>query len=635
MTVTYMKINTLFFKIIILLSFGLFTSLLFSQNNCDCSNTTLKNEITLLNKRDSIQVFKVIDILKKSKSESCVYKGLGLEIEYYCEQKNLDKAYNLLLKQEKIFKKSNCKSNFSYNFYANKARYYLAKGDLEKLSEYAFKALKKAEQDKDVDKEIESLKQLVFLFTRMQQNSERWNYVKRAEKLIINQTKSIQSISDLRWLAFQYENEYTKTERKSLIDTTLLYINRSKKDALKYEMNYEITQLYRGLEAYSYHKGELNNALMYIDSAIYYGKQIKGIKNISGLYLSKSWDHFDLGQDRKASQAMDTALFYDNSKAKGTAGYMMLQSQASEIYEGVGELDKALTSYKIYSKLKDSIINNNRIEIVNELEAKYKSELKDKEIKNKQSQINKLLALIIALALIATIILFVIKTIQLRKVRTINTSLEKAVEKQLKLEKELTDVRDNLAQDFHDDLGNKLARLSFISKMIASDSSLKNLKVKNKINQITKDANSLYNGTRDFIFSLKSNSNCLEEVVTYLSDFGEEYFSKTDVKFVLIKKINKKKLPHYWSKQLVYIFKEALTNTLKHSKCSQVTLQFEFKNNVLCIRCIDNGVGINKNDLNSKNGLLNMQKRASKIGGKLTIDNNKSGTTIQFTGKTT
>ncbi|MBC2845412.1 sensor histidine kinase [Winogradskyella flava] len=233
--------------------------------------------------------------------------------------------------------------------------------------------------------------------------------------------------------------------------------------------------------------------------------------------------------------------------------------------------------------------------------------------------------------------LIVVSTInQLKKSKQKNTSLKRAFDTQVKLEQELSRVRDAIAQDFHDDLGNKLARISLLSNLVSGEASINDSKIKSKIKQITQDSNELYDGTRDFIFSLKANSDYLEELATYLSDFGEDYYSKTKIKFVLVNDIKSNiKLPYYWSKQLIYIFKEAMTNAMKYSKCNKVTMQFQLTHNELIIECKDDGIGISEKDFTSKNGLLNMKVRAEKIGGRLKIESDNNGTVIYFIGKTT
>lgn len=601
------------------ISFGLF-----SQNNCDCKH--LNDNV--IDYRDSTTVFLKINELKNLNNPKCLFEALDLEFKYYLTQTKTSKAFEVLKQQEKTLIEIDCEKKFDFEIFLNKAQYHKTNNDLERLSEFAFKALKEAKRLNDDEKEIAAIKEIVNLFTRMRETHKNWLYIKRAEKLILNQRISKQNVQHYRWLAFEYETKFTQTGRKTLIDSSLLFIKKAKKEAFKHQMNDEIALIYRVLEATSYHKGDLQNALKYIDSAIYFGKKIKGEKNLASFYLAKSWDHLDLGELNEAVVWMDTALYYD--KPKGSAANMMMYKEASEIYEKAGQINKAYDSHRTYSKIKDSILNLERVEKINELETKYQTELKD-------AQIKRLTMGIIVASLIILVILFIAKLTQLRKAKSTNKALQDAIDTKTILEKELTSVREHIAQDFHDDLGNKLARISLFSTMVEKELPDKDSKISSKIRQITEDSNSLYKGTRDFIFSLKESSDYIEELVTYISDFGEEFFSTTSIKFRVDRTIDSnKKLPYYWSKQLIYIFKEAMTNALKHSECTEVSLKFTFKNDQLTIECVDNGKGISEMELTSNNGLLNMKQRAKKIGGELIIKTIKhSGTSIIFDGKTT
>ena len=615
------------FKIAVVIFMTLASILSFGQEGCKCPIAISKDIDEIQNNQDSLKVFQIINKYRASKYKSCIYEASVLELQFYYLNKRKEKISLLLNEQERMLSLMDCDDEYYIDFYLNKTCYYKVKGDFEKLSEFAFKALKEAERLGDENKEVEAIKEIVFLFTRLNEDEKIWDYVKRAEKLINKKENSIQSVNDYRWLGYQYETKYTKTEHKTLIDSSLIFINRAKTGALKHKINYELALVYRAFEACSYHKGNLNDALKYIDSAIYYGKKIKGVKNLGGLYLSKAWDHLDLGQLEEASKWMDTSLFHDNKN--DIAGYMMLQYEASQIYQGAGKYDKALDSYKVYSKMKDSIINLERLEVINELETKYKTEAKD-------AQIKRLIILLIVSALIIICILFIGKLVQLKRIRKKNEALKMAFEKQLQLEKELTDVRDDIAQDFHDDLGNKLARISLLSNLVNGEVAINSPNIKSKIKQISEDANGLYNGTRDFVFSLKSNSDYLEEIVTYLSDFGQDYFSKTSIKFRIQKDVDTNiKLPHYWNRQLIYIFKEAMTNALKHAKCNTVDLRVSLKNDIIQMECRDDGIGLSEEDLKSSNGIFNMKCRAKKIGGELNVLPVKGkGTAVSFTGNT-
>ena len=97
---------------------------------------------------------------------------------------------------------------------------------------------------------------------------------------------------------------------------------------------------------------------------------------------------------------------------------------------------------------------------------------------------------------------------------------------------------------------------------------------------------------RDFIFSLQEKSNYIEEIIIYLSDFAEDYLYQFGIDFEVKSSIDKNiKLPYYWSKQIIFIFKETITNAVKHSKATNAYIYINFKDNELEILFSDDGIG--------------------------------------------
>ena len=214
-----------------------------------------------------------------------------------------------------------------------------------------------------------------------------------------------------------------------------------------------------------------------------------------------------------------------------------------------------------------------------------------------------------------------------------NNQLKEAIHNRKILEKELSEVRQNVASDFHDELGNKLAGITIVSELLLKDKMIVESESHELVKQVQKDAHSLYFGIRDFIWSIDSKSDQLDELIIYLSDFGEELFQNSDITFRIVRKLESKdvKLPNYWSRQLLLLFKETMTNCLKHSKASEVELIFILNENVLTIETKDNGQGFTYEKLKRKNGIINMQRRAAKIGGELIIESHKN-TRVIFIG---
>ncbi len=606
----------------------------FAQKDCSCENFDKAFEYALYPYNDSLFLTTKNDSLRLNDELNCELLNLHVDFERFFRERDTVKMRSVLSNFKNGILKKKCASWIELLLNYNKAKYYRARSQFDSLGFYTYKVLSYGENQKNSLITLEALKQLVWLYTRLNEDEKRWQSVKRAE-LIVNELKQVPLIvSNFRWLAYQYENQFTITENRDFLDSTKVFINKAKSLASKANYTIELVRIYRALEAVSYHEDNLEEALVNIDSAIYYAKKVKGRINFSGLYLSKAWDHFDLKQYKSAKMFTDSMLHYDDKK--DVVGYMMTLSQAAELYEGVGNTKKALSTIKEYGKIKDSVFSKERIQAINELENKYQLEKKEKAILKKDNEINFLYMLAIALVAIMIFTFLLIKQRQLKKEKKLNQQLKLSIKKREELEIAIKKAREDIAQDFHDEMGNKLARINLLSSLLQRDKS-QSEKSKLKILQITEDAKELYIGTRDFIFSLKSNSDCLDELIVYLSDFGEDYFSKSDIRFILKRDIeNNIKLPFYWSKQLVFIFKEAMTNTMKYAQSSEVCLSFKYREQELIISFKDNGVGLSREKLKSTNGLLNMSKRAKKIHGSLIIKSEKyEGTTITFRGKTT
>ncbi|HEY6508922.1 MAG TPA: ATP-binding protein, partial [Vicinamibacterales bacterium] len=87
--------------------------------------------------------------------------------------------------------------------------------------------------------------------------------------------------------------------------------------------------------------------------------------------------------------------------------------------------------------------------------------------------------------------------------------------------------------------------------------------------------------------------------------------------------------------QLLRIAQEALNNAVRHGRAAYIGITIEYDADTLAVHITDDGVGFNDTDVQSSDGhwgLLNMQERASSIGGRLdTTSRLGHGTTIAVT----
>jgi signal transduction histidine kinase len=82
-------------------------------------------------------------------------------------------------------------------------------------------------------------------------------------------------------------------------------------------------------------------------------------------------------------------------------------------------------------------------------------------------------------------------------------------------------------------------------------------------------------------------------------------------------------------RQVFLIFKEAVNNLARHSRCTQAQIEMRIENRWLTVKVADNGPGFDSAQASEGQGLASMRARAKELGGKLEISsNNKTGTTV-------
>ncbi|MCU0642966.1 MAG: histidine kinase, partial [bacterium] len=214
---------------------------------------------------------------------------------------------------------------------------------------------------------------------------------------------------------------------------------------------------------------------------------------------------------------------------------------------------------------------------------------------------------------VGTLILLIILFFTARTRLKIRRSVE--LERIRNQEKER--VQKTIAADFHDELGQKLTKISLFSEIVKTRLLNKSPDDIDYINKISKAAKELSSSTRDFIWTLNPTQNSLHDVVLYLKDFGDELFDKTGIDFRVAgisSQLEGISLPMEWRRHLILIFKEAMHNVIKHSECSSLTFHVAVNASHFELSLDDNGIGCLNGKLSSGQGLTNMKHRAELIG---------------------
>ncbi|MBL7916958.1 MAG: hypothetical protein JNM96_01080, partial [Bacteroidia bacterium] len=181
-------------------------------------------------------------------------------------------------------------------------------------------------------------------------------------------------------------------------------------------------------------------------------------------------------------------------------------------------------------------------------------------------------------------------------------------------------VRKAAAMDLHDEFGNGLTRISMLVEVAKVKLPPESKDVLSYLNTISESSGRLYQGTKDFIWSINPNNETLFETIIRIKDYADEIFTGTGTLFELtgpsdeLKQI--KNTPSV-NRNITMIFKESLSNTLKHAGAKEVKLIIQLNDKDFFITLKDNGKGFDVNKTKGGFGLGNIKLRAKKIDAEI------------------
>lgn len=177
----------------------------------------------------------------------------------------------------------------------------------------------------------------------------------------------------------------------------------------------------------------------------------------------------------------------------------------------------------------------------------------------------------------------------------------------LKLER----IRMEISSDLHDEIGSKLTSMGYMS-MIAQRNINNNIELNELLEKIRENSFKASASLRDIIWSVNPSLDILYKLIPKLIQHAAESFELKDITFkCTVDNIPQNlKLSQKERRDFELIFKECITNILKHSEAKSVNLVVSYTNRDLVFNLIDDGIGCDLIKIKSGNGLKNMKMRA-------------------------
>lgn len=189
------------------------------------------------------------------------------------------------------------------------------------------------------------------------------------------------------------------------------------------------------------------------------------------------------------------------------------------------------------------------------------------------------------------------------------------IEKQEAIERE----RNRIAGEMHDDLGSGLTTIKYLSEH-AMKSSVSDNESK-KIKRISEHANQLVSNMSEIIWAMNSRYDTASDLSGYVRRYASEFVQEYDkeLKFTTEGLALDTELSGEKRRAIFLVVKEILHNFVKYANVSTVTITIKNDNQTLSLEILENDAkGFDPELCKEKgNGLFNMKKRITSIGGNL------------------
>ena len=156
------------------------------------------------------------------------------------------------------------------------------------------------------------------------------------------------------------------------------------------------------------------------------------------------------------------------------------------------------------------------------------------------------------------------------------------------------------------------------------------------LRQIKSNLNETISEVRGFIAQVASARMQMEDLKHRLTDLVNNFQKVGDTPIHLkyhVTEVTLGSLSREKATQLYYIVQEALSNGLKHSGATNITIDISTTLDTVTATITDDGKGFNINDIPKEGhyGLVSMKERAENVSGMLDISSNHQGTRIRIT----
>jgi two-component system, NarL family, sensor histidine kinase UhpB len=529
-----------------------------------------------------------------------------------------DKAFSYLLQATDLFRQMHDDREIM-SMYINMGMAYSMRSQFATGAKYLFMAdsLTKTIHDPGVEAEVQ--RQMGILYRQQGQLEKSIPYFRKSMDMYRNLGDTLHYFDAMGSLCIVLEN-------MSLPDSALALLNESQPLMIALRGNNYAKAMFQ--ERYGdawYAKKRYDRAMESYSDAF---KQFSVNNNKADM----AYESMNLGKTYTALKDFRNAENYLlisyrlNDSLKITNYAHDAAEQLANLYKAKGDWRMAYSWLEKRSALQDSMELRDENEKTAQFQAKYETEKKDEEISllKKDQELNRAVvqrqrAVQYGIIILGALLLLV-------GVLAINRY--KAANKARRLI-EMEKMRNNIARDLHDDMGSTLSSINIISK-VAMENQDEKIKLGEHLKKIHDNSGFILENMSDIVWTINPVNDTLEKIVFKMKEFAADILEPLNIQYNFAEagQFHNTRLGLQIRKDLYLVFKEAVNNAAKYSRCTRVDIAVRNNDRVIEMEIRDNGDGFDREAVKNGNGLKNMEERATQLHGELSIVSKRGAGTV-------
>ncbi len=455
------------------------------------------------------------------------------------------------------------------------------------------------------------------LYSDQQAPDKAIEYLEKALKIRLEHGEEKKTMYTYNNLAVAYGKKGTKAS----IEKALLYSDKGIAVALKYDNKFVAGVIEGGVCHLLNEQKRYEEAILYCQRSIQNLEATNRTPNLVFPLINLATAYNALNQPAEALKYAEKGYAIMVEK-KFVDPLEVYYEELANAHEKLGNHKQALVWFKKFMALDDSLFTAENVKNLADIETKYQTEKKEKELIAQKAQIFRqrtwLLTLVTSFVIFIAFSLLFYNRYRLKQQHILNEAIirEQKLGLNAVIEAQEAEQR-RIAKELHDGIAQELVatklgfdRLALKMKNIAPDEAENVIELSNLLNETCTEVRTISHlmlpPTLEKEGLVSSLQLLLENSLKRLDVAHEFHYIDVNERFD-----SKIELTVY------RIAQELINNILKHAQATQIAIELQKTDNNLVFKVEDDGKGYNFEEARRKGslGLLNILSRVSNLGG--------------------